>query len=293
MRQPHANGGWPGPLEGYAPAPQDYGDILADLFRAQPATTYSDEQKDPMREGSPIPHGITPPFPIASLAPSPPPKPLSSAADHDRHGNGVVGAPASVVAAQFIPAAVPSPSAGKPASVAYTSQVPRAGFSIDRDGQVVGMAIQHQVHRLPPAPQDTLPAYRQRLPEQVSAPKVSIQVPPKEDQEWQVAELAVLQGYNPNGWSPPLRYGDTIVLLVEGYNAIVAYGSSPDGKAWIQFLRVCYSFTPPSDTLVRAYVRNSFMTMFAASAEYWGAAPVGWAAWPTGVLLFSCSPVAG
>jgi hypothetical protein len=259
--RPHANGFWPGPLEGHETAPQD-GDILADLFRAQPVTTYSASQQYPRREGSPIPHGITVPFPIASLAPSPPPKPRSSAADN---GHWSVGAPASVVAAQFIPVAGPSPSAGKPAgegasAVTYTSQVPRAGFLIDRDGPVVGMPIQHQVH------QDTFPAYRQRLPEQVSTLEESMQVPPEDEQEWEGAEPAVLKGYNPNAWSPPLRYGDTIVLLVEGYNAMVAYGSSSDGRAWIQFLRVCFSFTPPSDTLVRAYVRNSFMTMFAAEA---------------------------
>ena len=71
----------------------------------------------------------------------------------------------------------------------------------------------------------------------------------------------MLDGYNPNTWDPPLRFGDTIALLIEGYNGMVAYGGSADGKAWIQFLRVRappYVFMYPwSDACARAYVHSS------------------------------------
>lgn len=268
-------------LEGYDGAPgaataqRDYGDILGDLFRAQPASTYSAPYAG--REGSPIPRGITPPFPIASLAPSPPPKPRSAAQDyHDGYGNGGFGAPAPVMSAQFAPAAVPAPSSGggaAPGGASYTSQAPRVGFPVGRDGPIVGMPLQFQsapdavprAHVPQPAPPDrpqqrNLPVAPLLAQGQASASRSVASVPAEEEHE-RSSELAVLDGYNPNTWDPPLRFGDTIALLIEGYNGMVAYGGSADGKAWIQFLRVRappYVFMYPwSDACARAYVHSS------------------------------------
>ena len=50
------------------------------------------------------------------------------------------------------------------------------------------------------------------------------------------AQPAVLQGYNADLVQPQLRYGDSISLLPDGRNSIVAFGGDYEGRAWAEML---------------------------------------------------------
>ena len=163
----------------------------------------------------------------------------------------------------------------------YTSQVPRAGFPVGRDGPIVGMPLQLElqthgeagmpapdaVPRQQPAPPDRPPVPQQRNlpPEPQERPRLataltSVESGPAEEEHERASELAVLDGYNPNTWDPPLRFGDTVALLIEGYNGMVSYGGSADGKAWIQFLQVrarCMSLCILRVLRSRAHAHNT------------------------------------
>lgn len=44
------------------------------------------------------------------------------------------------------------------------------------------------------------------------------------------------QGYDPNTLAPALRYGDTVVLVPDGWNALVAYAGAEDARPWAEIL---------------------------------------------------------
>lgn len=218
-----------------------HGDILGDLFRAQPAVAPS---QSAVREGSPIPRGITLP-----LTPSPPPKPALSAGDIP------FGAPASSYATPYI-TGTPQPAADlrDPMSslASYTSQIPRASFPLGKDGPLVGMPLdnpQRTMDTQSPARQTGPPLLHSPPPPQLPPSEPTMQATEKprsatvsvldsERDGNSSSEYPVLQGYNPNTWDPPLHYGDTISLLVDGLNALTAYAGTEDGLAWIETLQV-------------------------------------------------------
>lgn len=59
--------------------------------------------------------------------------------------------------------------------------------------------------------------------------------------------VLLLNGYDPNTWDPPLRYGDTVALLVEGQNALVAYAGAFDGRPWVEVLAGDVSVPPNAE----------------------------------------------
>jgi len=62
-----------------------------------------------------------------------------------------------------------------------------------------------------------------------------------------IGKTALLQGYDPNTWDPPLRYGDTVALVLEGQNALVAYAGTTDGRPWVEVLHDDATFPPNAD----------------------------------------------
>ena len=50
------------------------------------------------------------------------------------------------------------------------------------------------------------------------------------------SQPAVLEGFQAEALQPQLRYGDSISLLPDGINAVVAYAGADDGRAWVEML---------------------------------------------------------
>lgn len=212
-----------------------YGDILGDLFRAQPATVYVPSPAGAMRDSSPIPRGITNPVSsfTSQIAPSPTPRPVSAA------GDMAFGAPRSAYAAPYmkeenLTSADLQESAVHLAS--YTSQVPHAHFPVGKDGPIVKISpssLSSSTSRPPHSP----------LEEPTTNEAKQMQDVMVVDAQAHFSDHAVLRGYNPNTWDPPLHYGDTISLLIDGLNAVTAYAGSEDGVAWIEILQVLLGFS--------------------------------------------------
>jgi hypothetical protein len=251
---PAQNGvnGAPGssPASGSSVQKRGHTGILEELFRAQPRASAT------RHDGSPIPHGISRPDYYAALPPSPPPKPPSLVEDR------IFGAPpASHV--HPIPAVAPHGNGngngnmalqptGTPAERAdthYTVQAPRAGFRLNSDGALGEKPIAYPALGM----ESIMPGYtdakvadaRERLSampaesrSKVRSGRSGSQHEPLDETD-HVSDAPVLQGYNPNTWDPPLRYGDSISLLVDGLNAVTAYSGSEDGRPWIEVLKVC------------------------------------------------------
>ena len=225
--------------------------ILEELFRAQPRASAT------RHDGSPIPHGISRPDYYERLPPSPPPKPPSLVEDR------IFGAPPAAhvlpTARIAIPAVAPHGNGngnggmvlqtiGPPterADTHYTVQAPRAGFRHNRDGALEEKPIAYPalgMERLTPGYTGAKVAdARERLsalPVESRSKVRSGSQNERLDETDHVSDAPVLQGYNPNTWDPPLRYGDSISLLVDGLNAVTAYSGSEDGRPWIEVLKV-------------------------------------------------------
>lgn len=275
---------------------RDHGDILGDLFRAQPATVLNPSQAASVREGSPIPRGILQPLSLASLPPSPPPKPASASSG----GDAAFGVPSSVYGALYI-AGAPRPAADLRASTSYyTSQVPRAGFPLGTDGPLVEMPLNRQQvaetwqpvpaslntdaakatpppaprAAAPPVPAPVVPQAAEAARKKTVTMTVAVDQGAGEEENEQLSDHPVLGGYNPNPWDPPLCYGDCISLLVNGYNAVTAYGGSEDGTAWIEMLQRNVGIPPNVRDCqwqlqpARHYVEDKKLKKFLKSADW-------------------------
>lgn len=60
-------------------------------------------------------------------------------------------------------------------------------------------------------------------------------------------QMPVLQGYNPNTFQPPLRFGDTVALVVDQRNAVVAFAGAQDGRPWVEVLGDRIGMPPNSE----------------------------------------------
>jgi hypothetical protein len=82
------------------------------------------------------------------------------------------------------------------------------------------------------------------------APDVSTAAPVPASQDFGrggTQRVLLLNGYDPNTWDPPLRYGDTVALIVEGQNALVAYAGALDGRPWVEVLAGDVSVPPNAE----------------------------------------------
>jgi hypothetical protein len=58
-------------------------------------------------------------------------------------------------------------------------------------------------------------------------------------------EQALLEFYDPEKPSTPLRFGDTVSLYPDGVNGLMVYAGSDDGRAWVEILKPTAT-TPPN-----------------------------------------------
>jgi hypothetical protein len=58
-------------------------------------------------------------------------------------------------------------------------------------------------------------------------------------------EQALLEFYDPERPSTPLRFGDTVSLYPDGVNGLMVYAGSNDGRAWVEILKPTAT-TPPN-----------------------------------------------
>jgi len=216
--------------------------ILGGLFRAQPRASAFD--------GAPVPRSIA--DPVAVLPPSPPPKPPSAVDDRlfgaPPESNGYAHRASAGYSTDGVPqGSMDRTGATRPASQ-YTSQAPRAGFPLGTDGTLreapPGQNVGNSASVLVPAYADALRLDLPETPTAAGRKRLSVTRSTSDGASALGGEdktdAAVLNGYNPNTWDPPLRYGDSVSLLVDGLNAVTAYSGSEDGRAWIELLKVCH-----------------------------------------------------